>query len=168
MCVYVCMCVYVRSVCMYVCMYVQYSSFLSWHSCALNTHVFFNFCWVTCMWNACDTQRAARVQYFVHCTQAIFVQWWNCTRVKLHVLHASHSSRVLHTSHNSLIYILYVRTLYARVINYEMAKSMDTQKNHSVKNTCSYLHSNSLWTTLYRFTSISNRLADGRLMKHNQ
>ena len=29
----------------------------------------------------------------------------------------------------------YVRTLYAQVINYKMAKSMDTQKNYSVKNT---------------------------------
>ena len=86
---------------------------VSWYSRVLNTHVLFNFCQVTCVWNASDTQRSARVQYFV-C----------CTRVRLCVLHA----RI-----NSLIYIR--GTLYMRIINYEMAKSTDTQKS-IVKNTC--------------------------------
>ena len=43
--VYVIMCMYIQTcIRMYL---IQYSSGLSWHSCVVNTHVFFNFCWVT-------------------------------------------------------------------------------------------------------------------------
>ena len=61
-------------------LHLRYSSLLSWHSRALNTRVFFNFCRVARTWNACDTRWATRVQYFVHCTRAIFVR---CTRVTI-------------------------------------------------------------------------------------
>ena len=78
----------------YLCMYVWYSSFLGWHSRALNMRVFFNFCRVTCVWDACDTQWASRVQYFVHCMRVIFVC---CTSVvKLH------ASQTLCAAHESL------------------------------------------------------------------
>ena len=79
-----------------------------------------------------DTQQAARMQYFVHCTRVIFVC---CTPVVK--LRASHSSHVLHASHdcrvNPLIYRVAIHTLYTRVINYEMVKSMDTQKSTLLK-----------------------------------
>ena len=53
--------------------------------------VFFNFCRVTLIWNACDMQRATRVQYFVHCTQTICVC---CTPVmKLHASQTSCAAR---------------------------------------------------------------------------
>ena len=92
---------------------IQYSSFISWHSRALNTSVFFNFCWVTCVWNASDTRRFARVQYFVHCTRVIFVC---CTWVTLLVCCTQVIVELIPWS-------TYVRgTLYARIINYEMAR----------------------------------------------
>ena len=74
---------------------IRYSSRQSWHSCVVNTCVYFNFCRVTQSEHACDTKWAAHESTFVYCMSAIFRACMRVTNTSYTIDSKKHASNAL-------------------------------------------------------------------------